>query len=83
MLVINHLSVVLGFGLQAEALAMGCWLVLMGGWSQFAGRSFDAVWGWVDRSGPRTIGFMLLSLAAGVAAAEVVAWFGYGQHLVG
>lgn len=83
LLAINHLSVVFGNGLQPEALAMGCWTILMGGWVLVAGRSFDAVWAWVDRSGKRTIAFVLLSLVASVGAAEAVAWFGYGQHLVG
>jgi hypothetical protein len=79
--VLNHLSVVFGVSLQAEALVLGSWLVLMGGWVQFAGRTFDAVWAWVDPSGWRTIGFVLLSLTAALAVAEAVAWWGYGQHL--
>jgi hypothetical protein len=83
LLVINHLSFAFGNGLQAEALVMGCWLILMGGWSQFAGRTFDVVWAWVDRAGWRTIGFILLSFAGGLAAAEAVAWFGYGERLLG
>jgi hypothetical protein len=83
LLAINHLSVVFNNGVQPEALAMGCWMVLTGGWVLVAGRSFDAVWAWVDRAGWRTIGFVVLSLAAGVAAAAAVAWFGYGQRLVG
>lgn len=80
---INHLSVVLNFGVQAEALVMGCWLVLMGGWVLVAGRSFDAVWAWADRVGWRVIGFMLLSLVAALGAAAAVAWYGYGERLVG
>ncbi len=80
---INHLSFVLNFGIQAEALVMGCWLVMMGGWVLVAGRSFDAVWAWVDRAGWRTITFMLASFVAGVGAAWAVAWFGYGQRLLG
>lgn len=80
---INHLSVVLNFGLQAESLMMGCWLVMMGGWVLVAGRSFDAVWAWVDRSGRRTIAFVLLSLGAGYGAVEAVARLCYGQPLLG
>jgi hypothetical protein len=85
-LAINHLSVVIGNGLQAEALAMGCWLVLMAGWVLVGGRSFDAVWGWANR--PRTsvwraIGVAMLTLLAALGVAEAVAWFGYGQHLFG
>ena len=80
---INHLSVVFNNGIQPEALGIGCWLVLMGGWVLVAGRSFDAVWAWVDPSGPRTITFVLLSLGAGYGAAEAVARFGYGQPLFG
>lgn len=82
-LAINHLSVVLNNGLLAEALGMGCWLALMGGWVLVAGRSFDAVWGWADPSGVRMIGLAFATLAVAIAAAEAVAWFGYGQHLVG
>ena len=83
LLVLNHLSVVFGAGLQAEALMMGSWLVMMGAWVLLAGRSFDAVWTWADRSGARMIGFMLLTLAGGFGLAEAVAWFAYGQHLWG
>jgi hypothetical protein len=82
LLVLNHLSVVFGAGLQSEALMMGCWLVMMGGWVLVARRSFDVVWAWVDPSGPRLIGFMLLSFIAAIGLAEAVAWFGYGQHLL-
>lgn len=80
---LNHLSVVLGNGLQPEALMMGCWLAVVGLWVMFAGRSFDAVWAWADVSGKRIAGIVFLSIAAGFAAAEAVAWFGYGQHLFG
>jgi hypothetical protein len=80
---INHLSVVFNNGLQPEALGIGCWLVLMGGWVLVAGRSFDAVWAWADRAGWRVIGFLMLSFGAGAGAAWAVAWFGYGQRLFG
>jgi hypothetical protein len=80
---INHLSVVLNNGLMVEALMMGCWLVLMGGWVLVAGRTFDAIWAWVDRTGWRVIPFVLLSFVASVGAAWAVAWFGYGQPLFG
>jgi hypothetical protein len=82
-LAVNHLSVAFGNGLSAEALVAGCWLVLMGGWSQFAGRTFDAVWRWANPAGWRVIGFMLLTLVASVAAAEGVARLVYGQPLLG
>ena len=80
-LALNHLSVLLNNGLLAEAVVMGCWLAMMGGWAGFAGRSFDAVWGWADPSDRRMIGLAFATLAAAIAAAEGVAWFGYGQHL--
>ena len=83
MLAINHLSVVLGNGLILEALAMGCWLIVVGTWVLVAGRSFDAVWSWADRSGWRITGFVLLSLAAGCGAAEAIARIAYGQRLFG
>ena len=83
LLAINHVSVVLNNGLQPEALMMGCWTAMMGGWVLAAGRSFDAVWAWVNRSGRRTIAFVLLSFVAGYGAAEAVARFGYGQPLLG
>jgi hypothetical protein len=83
LLAINHLSVVFGNGLQAEALMMGCWLLAVGGWVLVSPRSFDAVWAWADRSGRRIIGMIVLSLAAGVAAAEAVARLAYGQSLFG
>jgi hypothetical protein len=82
-LALNHLSVVLGNGLLPEALVMGCWLVLVGGWVLFAGRTFDAVWAWADPSDRRVIGLMLLTGAAAVGVAEAVAWVGYGRHLFG
>ena len=80
---INHLSVVLGNGLLPEALVMGCWCGLMGGWVLFAERSFNAVWGWAKPSARREIGLALLTLAAAIGLAEAIAWFAYGQHLVG
>ena len=80
---INHLSVVFNNGVMPEALGLGCWLVLMGGWVLVAGRSFDAVWAWVDPSGPRTIAFVLLSFVVSVGGAWAVAWYGYGQPLFG
>lgn len=80
---INHLSVAFGNGLLPEALVMGSWTGLMGGWLQFAGRSFEAVWGWARPSGRREIGLGLLTAAIAVALAEAVAWFAYGQHLLG
>ena len=58
-------------------------LVLVGLWVLFAGRSFDVVWTWADRSFRRILGFVFLSLAAGYGAAEAVARFGYGQPLFG
>jgi hypothetical protein len=60
---------------------MGCWLVLVGGWVLLGPRSFDAVWAWADVSGWRIFGMVLLSLAAGFAAA--VARLAYGQRLFG
>ena len=81
--VLNHLSVVLGNGLMPEALAMGCWLGLMGGWVLLAGRSFEAVWGWARPYARRELGLALLTFAVALAVAEVVAWWGYGQHLFG
>jgi hypothetical protein len=83
LLALNHLSVVLGNGLQLEALMMGCWLTVVGVWVLCAGRSFDAAWAWADASGRRIIGLVFLSMAAGFGAAEAVAWYGYGQHLFG
>ncbi|AMV23013.1 hypothetical protein VT84_01285 [Gemmata sp. SH-PL17] len=79
---LNHLSVALGFGLHAEALMAGCWLVLVGGWVALAGRSFDAVWAWADPSGRRTIGLILFTLGAAFGAAEGVARIAYGQRLL-
>ena len=79
----NHLSVTLGNGLMPEALVMGCWLGLVGGWVLFAGRSFDAVWGWAKPSARREIGLALLTLAAAIGVAEAVARLGYGQPLLG
>lgn len=78
---VNHLSVVLGLGFHTEALLGGCWLVSMGAWSLFAGRAFDVVWAWVNRSGWRVIGFVLLTLAGAVLLAEAVARIGYGRPL--
>jgi hypothetical protein len=81
-LVLNHLSVVLGPGLQAEALVMGCWMGLLGGWVAVAGRTFDEVWARVNPSNWRTIAFMLITVGAALGTAEAVAWFGYGRHLL-
>src|SRR5262245_54517813 len=81
--VLNHLSVVFGNGIVPEALVTGCWLALLGGWVLLAGPSFDAVWAWADPSGRRVIGLVLLTLILALAAAEAVAWVGYGQHLTG
>ncbi len=83
MLAVNHLSVAINQGVQAEALVMGCWLVLVGGWSLVAARWFDAVWDWVDRRGWRVIGFVLLTLFMALGTAEAVARVGYGQPLLG
>ena len=79
---INHLSVVVGNGLVPEALVMGCWLGMMGGWVLVAVRSFDAVWGWADPSDRRMIGLALLTLVAAIGLAEAVARLGYGQPLL-
>lgn len=82
-LTVNHLSVLLGLGLHAEALVAGCWLVLLGGWVLVAGRSFDVVWAWANASGARTIGFILLTLVVALGLAEAVARVGYGRPLLG
>ena len=81
-LAVNHLSVVLGLALHAEALVAGCWLVLIGGWSLFAGRTFDVVRARVNPAGWRVIGFVLLTLAVAVGLAEAVARIVYGQPLL-
>jgi hypothetical protein len=83
LLAVNHLSVAFGNGLIAEAVMAGCWLVMMGGWSQFAGAAFDAVWAWANPSGRRVIGFVLLTLVVALTAAEGVARWVYGQPLLG
>jgi hypothetical protein len=80
-LALNHLSVVLGGGLQPEAVMLGSWLVLMGGWVLAAARTFDAAWAWADPSGRRVIGFVLLTMAVAFGLADGIAWFAYGQHL--
>jgi len=80
---LNHLSVVFGVGLQAEALFMGSWLVLMGGWVLVAGRSFDAAWAWADPYGRRVLGFVALTFAAAYGLAAAVAWWGYREPLFG
>lgn len=81
---INRLSVLWNLGPHPEALMIGCWLVLMGGWVLVAGRSFDAVWGWANRHGRSVwwgLGLAPVTLGAAVGAAEAAAWFGYGRHL--
>lgn len=78
---INHLSVVFGNGLLPEALGIGCWTGLMGGWALCAGRSFDIVWGWAKRSMRRELVLGLLTFLTAIVLAEAVAWFAYGQHL--
>jgi hypothetical protein len=81
LLLLNHLSVVLGNGIVLEALVLGSWCSLMGGWVQFARRSFDAVWGWAKPSARRELGLGVLTIIIAAALAEAVAWFAYGQHL--
>jgi hypothetical protein len=78
---VNHLSVVFGNGMMTEALGMGCWCGLVGGWALGAGRSFDVVWGWAKRSMRRELGLGLLTFLTAIVLAEAVAWFAYGQHL--
>jgi hypothetical protein len=78
---INHLSVVFGNGLVPEALGMGSWTGLMGGWALFAGRSFDVAWAWAKPSMRRELGLGLLTFAVAIGLAEAVAWVAYGQHL--
>jgi hypothetical protein len=80
---INHLSVVLGNGLLPEALGIGCWIGVIGGWALFGWRSFDVVWGWARPSMRRELGLGLLTLAIAIGLAEAVAWYAYGQHLWG
>jgi hypothetical protein len=80
---INHLSVVFGNGIVAEALVIGSWLVLLGLWVLVSVQSFDAAWGWAKPSAPREIGLGLLTVAIAVGLAEAVSWFAYGQHLMG
>jgi hypothetical protein len=80
---INHLSVLFGNGLMPEALVMGSWTGLMGGWVLLAVRSFDAVWGWAKPNIRRELGLMLLTLAVAIGLAEALAWFAYGQHFWG
>jgi hypothetical protein len=77
---INHLSVVLGNGLMPEALAMGSWCGLVGGWVLCARRFFDSASDWARRSARREIGLGLLSLVVATGLAEAIAWFAYGQH---
>lgn len=80
-LVANHWAAGRGSGISAEGLALGCWLVPVGGWGLLAGRSLDAVWAWVNRSGVRTAVFVVLNFIAALGAAEAAAWFVYGQRL--
>ena len=82
LLILNHVFVVVGWGLSPELLMTACWVILMGAWVQFAGRSFDAVWERADPKGWRVIGLTLLTLVAAMGLAEAVAWCGYGQHLL-
>ena len=81
MLAINQLSVLFGNGIMLEALVMGSWCGLMGGWVQFAGRNFDRVWGWAKPSAWRELGLGLLTVLVAAGLAEAIAWFAYGQHL--
>lgn len=78
---INHLSVVFGNGILPEALGIGCWVGLMGGWALFGWRSFDLVYGWARPSIRRELALMLVTLTIAIVLAEAVAWFAYGQHL--
>ena len=78
---INQLSVLFGNGIVPEALVMGSWCSLMGGWAQFAGRSFEVAWGWAKPPARRELGLGLLTIVVAAALAEAVAWFAYGQHL--
>jgi hypothetical protein len=73
MLAINHLWVVLGNGIVAEALVAGCWLVFMGAWVLVSVRSFDAVWGWAKPSARREIGLGLLTVAIAVGRGGALA----------
>jgi len=79
---LNHLIVVLGWGMSPEFLVAGAWLVVMGGWVRLAGRTFDAVNRWADPSGRRMLGLVAFTMVAALGLAEAVAWWGYGQHLV-
>jgi hypothetical protein len=78
---INHLSVVFGNGLLPEALGIGSWCGLVGGWALMASRSFDLVWGWAKRSMRRELSLGFFTFVVAIALAEAVAWFAYGQHL--
>ena len=82
MFAINHLSVVLGNGLMFEALAMGCWLVLMGGWVLVAAVviGLDLL---VSRNEPIRPATRGVALAAAVIAFDIVVSFAIGATLVG
>ncbi len=83
LLVVNHLSVVLGNGLMPEALVMGCWCGAMGSWVVLSTKSFDAASGWARHSMRRELGLALLSFASAIGLAEAIAVLAYGQHLFG
>lgn len=83
-LALNHLPVAIGEGIVPELLVGGtlfgppglCPLVAPGWFDRFttrAGRS---------RSGRRHLGAAPLGIVLSLAAAEGVAWFGCGGHLV-
>jgi hypothetical protein len=81
LLLINHLSVVLGNGLILEALIVGTWTGFMGTWALLLPRTFDAIWGWAKPSTRREVGLGLFTMAVAVGLAEAIALFAYGQHL--
>jgi hypothetical protein len=81
LLALNHLFVILGWGLVAEFLGIGMWFLVMGAWLVISVRSFDAAWGWAKPSMWRELGLGLLTAAVAAGLAEALAWFGYKQHL--